>query len=179
VAVSRALRRLLRVRELEEEQCRLALEAASAELNKLQNAMASAFERGRRGRRLIAASAGSGELSDRLSGIEEIRTSARFVEVLQPHIAKQEEVVALRRQEFMAKRLERRQAETLIEKMAEEQAIVEGRRSQQALDDWFSNKLYREGAQQEPSSARAAEEDRPAKHVKRHSNENLEKNSTM
>ena len=167
MAVSRSLRRLLRVRELEEEQCRLALEAASAEMNKLRGAMESAIERGRRGGQLISASAGSGELPDRLAGMEEIRTGERFAALLTPRIAQQEKLVSTRRDEFMVKRIERRQAETLIEKTEQLDAIEEGRRSQQALDSWFGNKLYREGAQQEPSSARAADEDRPARHVKK------------
>ncbi len=178
MAVSRSLRRLLRVRELEEEQRRLELESASAELNKLQGALAGAIERGRTGRRLISASAGSGELSDRLAGLEEIRTGIRFVEVLTPRIAEQEEQVAARRDEFMVKRIERRQAETLIEEKESRDAVEEGRRSQQGLDDWFSNKLYRQGAEQEPSSARASEEDRPARHVKKRLSENIEKIST-
>jgi hypothetical protein len=40
MAVSRALRRLLRIRELEEEQCRLALESTLGELNRLESALA-------------------------------------------------------------------------------------------------------------------------------------------
>ena len=178
MAVSRALRRLLRVRELEEEQSRLALEAASSELHKLQSALQHAIGRGRRGRELIGSSAGSGNLADRLAGVEEIRTSERFVEVLHPLIAKQEEVVAKRRQEFMDKRIERRQAETLIDQIKEREAVEQGRRDQQALDSWFSNKLYREGAQQEPSIAHAIEEERPARHLKRHPAEDFERNST-
>ena len=72
MAVSRALRRLLRIRELEEEQCRLALEAAIGELSRLEHAMAATAERDRRGRRLVEASARSGELRDRLAGLEAV-----------------------------------------------------------------------------------------------------------
>jgi hypothetical protein len=178
VAVSRGLRRLLRVRELEEEQCRLALEAASSDLNKLRAALEAAIERGRRGSRLISASAGSLESTDRLAGIQEIRTGDRFAEILMPRIAEQEKQVAARREEFMVKRIERRQAETLIEATEAQDAIEEGRRNQQGLDAWYSNKLYREGVQQEPSSARAAEEDRPARHIKKQNTGDLEKTST-
>ncbi len=57
MAVSRALRRLLRIRELEEEQSRLALESALGELNRLKHALTATAERDRRGRRLVEASA--------------------------------------------------------------------------------------------------------------------------
>jgi hypothetical protein len=46
--------------------------------------------------------------------------------------------------EYLAKRVERRQAETLIEEAQAQNALDAGRRSQQALDDWFLNRLHRE-----------------------------------
>ncbi len=79
MAVSRALRRLLRIRELEEEQSRLALESALGELNRLEASLAAAVERERRGRRLVKASAQTGELPDRLAGLEETRAADRRV----------------------------------------------------------------------------------------------------
>jgi len=39
MAVSRALRRLLRIRDLEEEQCRLALDSAVSERNRLEHVL--------------------------------------------------------------------------------------------------------------------------------------------
>ena len=69
MAVSRALRRLLRVRNLEEGQCRLALDSALGELSRLEQALEAAAERGSQGRRLVEASAVSGELADRLAGL--------------------------------------------------------------------------------------------------------------
>ena len=44
MAVSRALRRLLRIRELEDEQCRLALESTLGELNRLECALTATAE---------------------------------------------------------------------------------------------------------------------------------------
>ena len=167
MAVSRAMRRLLRVRELEEEQRRLALESAAAELGKLNSMIQFTHEQARRGRQLITQSAVLGEVHDRLVGIEEIRTSERYQQVLVPRIAEQEKIVAERREEYMEKRLERRQAETLIEEAKKVEELENSRRAQMALDDWFSNKLYREGAQQESSSKRAAEEEeRTFRHAK-------------
>jgi hypothetical protein len=42
---------------------------------------------------------------------------------------------------FLAKRVERRQAETLIHEIEAQDAVIAGRRSQQALDDWYLNRL--------------------------------------
>ena len=142
MAVSRALRRLLQVRELQEEQCRLAMEAAINDLHRLEAALRGAGERERIGRRLIEASAHSGDLPDRLAGLEEVRTGARFALVLEPRVVAQQGVVEVRKQEFLEKRIERRQAETLIEETEARDAIEFGRRSQQTLDDWYSSKLF-------------------------------------
>jgi flagellar biosynthesis chaperone FliJ len=144
MAVSRALRRLLRIRDLEEEQCRLALESAVGELNRLESALTAAGERGRRGRRLIDASAHTGELPDRLAGIEEIQAASRFAAVLVPRIAEVEQNVADLRQAFLVKRIERRQAETLIQETEAKDAVEASRREQQALDDWYRNRMHRD-----------------------------------
>ena len=146
MAVSRALRRLLRIRDIEEEQCRLAVESASATLHRLQHALEATVERGRRGRRLIEASVHSGELPDRLAGLEEIQAAGRHGVALTPRIADAELDVAALREEFLAKRVERRQAETLIKETEARDTIEAGRRSQQNLDDWFGNRMHRKDA---------------------------------
>ncbi len=145
MAVSRALRRLLRVRALEEEQARLELEAAMGDLRRLEYARAAATERDRRGRRLIEASAETGEAADRLAGIEETRAAERFTQALMPRIAGREQDVASLREEYLERRVERRQAATLIEEDEARDGRDRDRRSQQALDDWFRNRLHRAG----------------------------------
>ena len=152
MAVSVALRRLLRIRDLEEEQCRLALESTLGELNRLQDAMRTTVERERRGRRLIEASAHTGELPDRLAGIEEAHAADRLFAVLAPRIAAKEEEVMARRREFLVKRVERRQAETLIEESVAEEALEDGRRGQQALDNWYGSRQYRKEGETEPAT---------------------------
>lgn len=146
MAVSRALRRLLRIRDLQEEQSRQVLESALGELRRLENARMATFERGCGGRALIRASAQTGQLTDRLAGLEEIRSAGCRAAALKPRIGAMEEEVAELRQEFLAKRIERRQAETLIEETEARDAAESGRRSQQTLDDWYSSRLHRDGA---------------------------------
>jgi hypothetical protein len=145
VAVSRALRRLLRIRELEEEQGRIALEAAVGDLNRLRNAQAATAERGRGGRRLVGTSAVTGEFTDRLAGLEETCAAERFALALAPRIADADEEVANMREDYLGRRVERRQAETLIQEAEARDALDAERKSQQALDDWFRNRLHRTG----------------------------------
>ncbi|HEY1210953.1 MAG TPA: hypothetical protein VGE85_16420 [Terracidiphilus sp.] len=144
MAVSRALRRLLRIRNIQEEQSRLVLESALGELHRLEHSLAVTHERNRRGRSLIQTSAQSGQLTDRLAGLEETRSASHHAAALGPRIDGMGEEVADRRQEFLSKRVERRQAETLIQEAEAQEAIESGRRGQQALDVWYSSRLYRE-----------------------------------
>jgi flagellar biosynthesis chaperone FliJ len=149
MAVSRALRRLLRIRDLEEEQKRLALESALGELHSMEQAMDAAESRSRRGRRLVGDSAHSGALPDRLAGLEETRAAGRHATALEPRFAAMEDQVAELREAFLAKRVERRQAETLIEETEAQEAIAAGRRSQQSLDDWYRSRTRPDGPAKE------------------------------
>jgi hypothetical protein len=156
MAVSRALRRLLRIRELQEEQSRLALESALGELHRLEHALAATLERERRGRSLVQASVQTGELPDRLAGLEESRSASLHAAALGTGIDGMGEEVSDRRQEFLSKRVERRQAETLIAETEAREAIVAGRRGQQSLDDWYSSRRYRAAGKEEADTEPAA-----------------------
>ncbi|MGD0829391.1 MAG: hypothetical protein ABR907_00515 [Terracidiphilus sp.] len=144
MAVSRALRRLLRIRDIEEEQSKLALESAIGELNRMEHALVATVERARRGRRLVDQSARTSELPDRLAGIEETRSALLHATALVPGIESMKDDVAALRQEFLVKRVERRQAETLIKETEAREAIDADRRSQQGLDDLYSSRRFRE-----------------------------------
>jgi len=137
MAVSRTLRRLLSVLEIQEDQYRAALASALADLGRLEEAMAATAKRDRGGRRLVAASASTGELADRLAGLEETRASRRHAAALMPRIADAKLAATARQQEFLSKRIERRQAETLIRKTRAEDDLEAARRTQQGLDEWF------------------------------------------
>ena len=149
MAVSRAMRRLLQVLEIQEEGYRAAMELARAELKLLEQALAWNVERERRGRRLLAASAANGEIAnmvdaqitgrivDRIAAIEEARLAKRIAAALTPRIAELESAANVRQQEFLGKRIERRQAETLIEEAEALEGVMASRRAQRDLDDWF------------------------------------------
>jgi hypothetical protein len=139
--VSRTLRRLLRIVDIQENQSRLALDSAVGDLQRLERSLQATEERARGGRHLVLTSARSGELPDRLAGLEETRAAVRRAEALAPRIANAELEVASLRAAFLAKRVERRQAETLISETEAKDAVVANRRSQQSLDDWYLNRM--------------------------------------
>ncbi len=146
MAVPRAMRRLLRIRGMEEEQRQVALESAQGDLRRLEGLLAVVQERERRGRRLVAASAETGELMDRIAGLEEMRAARRHAAALTPRIAEAELAVTARRREFLAKRVERRQVESLIQKAEVKEAVQAGRRAQGELDGWFLGRARRRGS---------------------------------
>lgn len=149
MSVSRAMRRLLHIRNLEEEQSRLALESAMGEFNRLECELTVAIARERQGRRLVDASAQTGELPDRFVGLEETRLAIRHAEALEPRIEAKENEVAELRQAFLMKRVEHRQAETLIQKTEAQDAVEADRRAQQSLDGWFGSRMHRKGKEPE------------------------------
>lgn len=137
MAVPRSLRRLLRVLEIEEEQRRAELEAGLGELGRFNRALHATANRDRGGRALVASSAFSGDVQDRLAGLEETRTAQRVEAALKPRTAAAERQAAALRQEFLAKRMERRQAQALVEEAEAREAAEAEKRSQRMLDDRF------------------------------------------
>jgi len=146
VAVSRALRRLFHIRALEEEQSKMALDSSLAHLRQVENAHRRAFDAVCQGRRLLESGVRSGDLPDRLAGIEEIRRAQYLTDALVPMMAEGEADVAEHREDFLLTRVHRRQAETLIDETEKLDAEDADRRAQQALGDWYLNRLQREKA---------------------------------
>jgi flagellar export protein FliJ len=144
VAIPGALDRLFRVRELEEEQCRTAVEEAAGQVRRLENAVVAAQERKRHGRMLVAASAQSGDLLDRVAGLEEMRSAGLAQENLSRRVKDAETALANLRQRFLAKRVERRQVETLLKQQEAALAFETDRRDQRVLDDWHRMRGFRE-----------------------------------
>ncbi len=132
---SRSLRRLLEVLRLQEEQARRAWAEAAAQKQSLRDARERAGARERSGRRLVAASAHSGALADRVAGLEEVRIAHRIDAMLAPRLQAAEEREASARDVFLARRTERRQVELLLEAAERTAAREEKRRAQRAADD--------------------------------------------
>lgn len=138
--LSNPLRRLLRIRELEEEQSRLALEGAIGEVNRIDSARIAAAERARSGRRLIADSAHTGRLTEKIAGLEECRMAAFASELLNVRLAEVEEKAAHLRERFLATRMQRMQAETLVEESNTRVETERVRHQQLDLDEWHRSR---------------------------------------
>lgn len=154
MAVSKALLRLLRLRGMEEDRRRLALEEGLLRLRSLEEARDAASAKDRQGRELMRTSAVSGQLADRVSALAETAAGCRQVQALAPLIAGSEAEGLRLRQEFAERRMQRRQAETLVDETLELDQAESERRSQQALDDWYGSRRFRElnGSKQDEES---------------------------
>ncbi len=128
--VSDALRRLLRVRELEEEQQRLALDTAAQELHRLESALSAAGDRERNARRHVAC-----EPLERIATLVDGSAARRASAALRPQLSIVEDEAARLRAGFLIRRTERRQVETLIAETESQDALIDSRRQQQQLDD--------------------------------------------
>jgi hypothetical protein len=136
------MRRLLRIRELGEDQSRLALESALGELNQLEAAFRATAQRGRRGRRLLSASVQTGNLLDRVVGLEETRTSGLVGEALLNRVAVAESHVVELRGELLANRVRSRQTGMIVRSTEARDAQEGARRGQQELDDWHRRRSF-------------------------------------
>jgi flagellar biosynthesis chaperone FliJ len=137
MAVSKTLRRLLHVLDLEEESRRRDLESAQAELAQLDNGLRTSMEQEKDGRLLFASGVRSFELSDRLAGQAEVHAGRRRREVIQQCIQQSTQAVEGLRAAFLEKHVERKQAEVLVRATEARESLEGDRRTQQSLDSWY------------------------------------------
>jgi len=161
---SRSLKQLLRIRALEEEQSRALLEAALGELHRMEASLVLNQQREVRGRRLVAQShrrAGD-EIQgiDRRAGIEESVAARRSIAAITPRVEVQKQVVEEMRRIFLARRVDRRQAETLIVEAAARAEVESSRRAQRTMDDWFGARISRGEGRLLGGTAKRAEHER-------------------
>jgi flagellar biosynthesis chaperone FliJ len=135
VPVSSTLKRLLQIRELQEQQSRTALEIALREVRQLEDALNASAHRERSGRQLVCSSAQSCSLTDRIVGLEEIRTAADLTRSLAMRLVAAEKRADELREHLLSTRAQRRQAEILIQDKMSRAAEEETRREQLAQDD--------------------------------------------
>jgi cytosine/adenosine deaminase-related metal-dependent hydrolase len=148
MSVPKVLRRLLRVRAIEEEQRRRALDAAVTKLQSLEQARESAMEMEKQGRARVGASVVSRVLADRQAGLVEQECARRRGALVTSRIAMSQAEASERRAEFLAKRVERRQAASLIEDAQARREVEAERQSQRSVDDWYGMAKYRQSEDQ-------------------------------
>lgn len=135
MSVSSGLKRLLRVRSLQEEQRRLALESARDECDRLQKLLAALRERAANGRVIVKQGIGSADSADRIVGLAEQDLALR----VGAHLGQAIEAAELRllavRAHYLSARTEKRQAEVLIANRQQEEARENARKEQRVLDE--------------------------------------------
>ncbi len=136
MAVSTSLQRLLAIRQAEEEHSRSEMDKAMAELRRLELAFTAAHDRGKRARLFLASSTQTGEIVDRIAGLHDIKTADRARQLLREKIDSGTIDLHHKRQQLVARRIARRQVETLVEVQSAEARAHADRKTQSALDDW-------------------------------------------
>jgi flagellar biosynthesis chaperone FliJ len=140
--VSRSLRRLFRIRELEEEQSRLALDASLSELRRLEAALRGAEQQRRRATQTVNQGVCAGSLAERMAGLEEEASSERLSSALGLWIEELHAKINALREVYRVKSLQRRQAETLVDEAEARSRMDAARHEQAGLDDWYGNRTH-------------------------------------
>jgi len=119
------------------------MESALAKLRLLQNAFTAALKSTKQARALIASSVTNGEQVDRIAALQESGAAEHRCKILQERIAAAEVEVASLRQDFLIKRRERCQVESLLDAAHARREVEENRKSQSVLDDWHLSQRNR------------------------------------
>ncbi len=138
-----SLQRLLHIRRSAEEHCQLAMEKALAELRHLESMRIVVRKRGECARALLISSASSGDLVDRIAALEETSITGRMERLLAEMVERASLESERTRREFLAKRLARKQVETLVDKLLAGATAEARRKNQSALDDWHRSRRFR------------------------------------
>jgi flagellar biosynthesis chaperone FliJ len=144
MARSRILERVLRIRHLEEEQHRQAVASAMSELRILETALSASATRQRQGRIQVAEGVAADDLVGRHAGLIESRNATRQSAVLARWAAVSTARAEIVRSQWIGKRVERKQAETLVHAAASQSVVEEVRRGQQTADQWYLVRRYQE-----------------------------------
>lgn len=145
------IRRLCTLRKLEEQHRASLLEEAKQRLQQIDVAIERSGEQRVQGRVLITESIVRGSVADRVAGLEEIECAKRKAGALRSARTRVEEQLRLSRDKFLSKRMERRQAEAVLDASLQEEAWSVARKSQSELDDWHRM------AHRQPASIAAAD----------------------
>jgi hypothetical protein len=151
MVVRRTLTRLLRLRELEEEQSRLKLEAAVTNRNRAQKEFEAAVGRQAQGRRDFVTGILRQSQLERAGGGMEMERASRERLRLQPALETADAEVMRQQAELLVRRTGRRQVETLVKNERTKVEVEAGRRAQQMLDDWYGRRISKDGPRALPA----------------------------
>ena len=138
-----ALRRLLDLRQAEEDRSQLELDGAMETLRRLGVALTETEKRRSLARTRVSAGVETGQVIDRMAGVYEIAHADRLAGMILQKIHAGERDVLDRRQELLTRRLARRQVETIVNAHIAEIEMESNRKAQLELDDWHRTEKIR------------------------------------
>jgi len=137
--VSKSLRKILQLREMDKEVCRLKLATECQRLNELDAAF-NANQMEKEDASLIIFREIAGDVSeDRLAAEGVLRLTEPRIEKLNEQLKAQQSKVAIRRELYLESSIKTAQLTRLLSDKEQALKEVEVRRQQSALDDWFNN----------------------------------------
>jgi flagellar export protein FliJ len=137
----RALTRLLRLRELEEESKCLELEGAVAERTKVERILQGVMQRKATGRRDFAEGIESADRVRRADGLRALSDAHRQVQGLASLLSGAEDEVERVKRQLLMQRIARQQVEMLVTEARQVTETETAHRAQQLLDDWYGTRL--------------------------------------
>ncbi|HEX4007609.1 MAG TPA: hypothetical protein VHX60_15645 [Acidobacteriaceae bacterium] len=143
--MKRKFARVLSVRRLLEDLAQLEFEKKTAELRRLEEAALAVRRLGQGARAEVLRVLGEGdEPVPWQLGMADAEILAWKVEKIAAMATECRPGVERARAELLARRLERRQVETLMSGVARAEETVDARRAQKQVDDWFQSRAARE-----------------------------------
>jgi len=140
MAMRNVLSRLLRIRELEEEQSRVRLEELAGARARVGLEMESAIRENGDGRAWFQQAIAGGDALGRAEGLAAMEVAGLRRAWIAPLLREAEEELERQREEFLGRSTDRLQAETLDAEARAGAELEAGRRAQQMLDDWYGRR---------------------------------------
>jgi hypothetical protein len=145
------LRRLLALRHLEEEQSRVRLVAAVGERLRIAGEMEEARELEAEGRRSFSLGVAQHDGPSRAGALVEMAFAQRSRGRIEPHLRAAENEERRQREEYLLRRTDRMQVETLDAEARRQAEARAARRAQQILDDWYGRRSRFANSEQPPA----------------------------
>jgi phosphoglycerate-specific signal transduction histidine kinase len=150
--MSRSLKRILKVRQLIEDQSRARLEVAMRNLADVERGIAGWQRHGSANRELARAAMIDHDPEERIAAEVEEGLSKWTIQRLRPVEDKFREQVAICREQFLELRKQTLQASSLLSKVEAEAEAERLRKAQKALDEWYQTERLRSQLEQERRS---------------------------
>jgi ribosome-binding ATPase YchF (GTP1/OBG family) len=154
--MSRSLKRILKIRELVEDQSRLRMETAMRDLAQIELNMDRWHRRQMFSREYGFDSLMKSDFEGRLAAEAEEYLSGQRVERLIPVRHNMQQQVFICRSDFLEKRKQTLQASTLLDKAEAEAEAERLKREQMALDEWYQSERMRAKLEEERREKRKA-----------------------